>query len=490
MRSITGWTLLLLIWAWAGLAAAQGLRIVELRVGGEVVTGEHEFRAWLPPRGEAARLKLAREARLEVGVEIEVPLRTVLVLESAANSRLELAPGTRFRANAIGPRGEWYALLAGRVAIHVRQSLDFFNVDFARFVARVRGTEFTLDTGTDNITDTAAPATATVQRGEVVILREVPTQLGELATVPMLATDRLRASAVEVPARLVLPQSEAVRRYGTPADAITAYEADLERAQRSNDADAEYAALNNLALTQIVLGQLESARARLERLLALAGPLGDLPWSARALNNLAAVHMRSQRWTEARSTLEAALNINRSLAPPAGARRLAQNLGNLAIVLRHLGQRDAARDAAEQSLAAYRHLPGENAAGMASNLETLGHLEAVGSGAAIDHHQQALALRRQVHGDRPHPETASSHLNLGSSLCAAARLDEAFVQLDAAGAMRLALRVPPPDAELARTYEAQAACWARAAAAGRAGAQARAVELLRQAREERAPKRP
>jgi tetratricopeptide (TPR) repeat protein len=169
----------------------------------------------------------------------------------------------------------------------------------------------------------------------------------------------------------------------------------------------------------------------------------------------------------------------------ASARRMAQNEGNLGIVLRHLKDTQAARAAIERSLALYRSLPGDESAGIARDLETLGHLDP-DPDHAIEWHGQALALRIKLYGDKPHPDVASSYVNLGSARCAAAPNDQALRDLDKALEMRLALRSPPVDDDLVGAYKALAACWARLAGMGREGAQARAAEYLRLANEESA----
>ncbi|HJY79358.1 MAG TPA: tetratricopeptide repeat protein [Burkholderiales bacterium] len=462
-------------------AGGQGLVVEELRVDGKRVERTTVV-VMRPAPDQAAQLTLVAKARFEPGFEIEVPARTVIVIRSEKDNLIELVGGTRFRVEATSERGEWYSLLAGSIAVRVRNALDFFNVEFDPFVARVRGTDFTLEVGADR------NAAATVREGTVSILREVPTQLGDRAQpVPMLETERVAATAGDGARRFDLSRDQPLRRYNAPEEALNTYKSELERAESAGDPDAAYAALNNMGLTEIALGRPEDARADFERLLTLASTRGDVPWRARALNNLAGAQMRGQQWAAARTTLEAALAVNRSMAPAASARRMAQNEGNLGIVLRHLGEREGARAASDRSLALYRTLPGDQSAGIARNLENLGHLDPA---SAIDLHKQALDLRAKLYGDQPNAETASSHGNLGSALCLAGRPDEGLAELDVALKMRLALRTPTADPDLAAAYEALADCWARAASTGRPYAGDKAVEYVRRAKEERARGQP
>jgi tetratricopeptide (TPR) repeat protein len=457
-------------------AAADSVHVVALRVDGATVKTTAVRIVQAAP-GQPTELQLAEGGSLEGGIEIQVPERTVVVVKSDRDNVIELAAGTRFRVETTSARGEWYTLIAGSVAVQVRDALDFFNIDFDRFVARVRGTDFTLEV------DAARKATATVRAGSLSVLREVPTQLSAgTAPLPMLAAERAVVGTAERAQRIELPPVEPVRRYAAPQAALAAYQRNLDSATRSNDPDALYSALNNCGLTEIVMGRLDHARFYLERLLRLATERGDDPWRARALNNLAAIAMRNKQWTTARQALETALAINRAPGSGASARRTAQDEGNLGIVLRHLGDREGARAATLRSLELYRSLPNDQSAGIARDLENLAHLDPQN---AIDLHTQARDLRLKTFGERPHPETASSYVNLGSALCGTGRIDEALKQLDQGLQMRVALRVPSADPELVGAYEALAACWARAAGEGWPGAADKAANYVRLAKIER-----
>jgi tetratricopeptide (TPR) repeat protein len=482
-QGVGGWAALLGVCATlpicfvAAHALAQdiGVQIVSIRVAGQPRTEPLELIQVVPPRGELRPLRLRVSERLAAGVEIEVPERTVMVLESATGNRIELAAGTRFRVESVSGRGEWYSLLAGRATMIVRNALSFYNVEFERFVARVRGTEFTLALNGRN------EAEARVASGTISVIREQPTQIGDGFPVQaMLVSERVDARNRPV-ARW--PREEPAQRYADPSSAVKAYLLELARAENDADYDAIMSGLNNLGLSEIAAGNDAAARVHFERLLKRAEDREDEPWRARALNNLGAAHVRAEHWLEARQALEAALAINRALAPASGARRIAQNEGNLGVVLRRLGDFEAARAATLRSMKLYRDLAGnDDSPGIASNLESLGHLE---RDRAIELHGQALAMRQRLYGDLPHPETASSYANLGSALCDAGRIDEGLAQLDAALAIRLKRRSTLPDRDLVRVYESLSACWARAASEDRPGAAEQAVLFLRHARQER-----
>jgi hypothetical protein len=459
----------LAVWlaVWALPAAAQsGMRVVAIRVAGQAQVQPVDVFLVLPPRGERRALSIVAGGTLASGTEIEVPARTVIELESPAGNRSELAPGTRFRVESVSARGEWYTLSAGRVFMRVRDALNFYNVDFERFVARVRGTEFTLSL------DEPGQALAVVQEGTVSVMREQAVDWGDGSTpANVLVTEKIQAGQRSSAA---WPRTEAVLRHASPQAAMARYRADLADAEARQDVDATFAALNNLGLGEMAAGQHETARAHFQRLLTLADAGGDDPWRARALNNLAAAHMRAQRWPEARDALLAALQVNRALGSEATARRIAQNEGNLGVVWRQLRDPAQALAATQRSQALYRAIDGDtDSPGVASNLDNLGHLEPA---RAIDWHGQALAMRQRLHGAAPHAETALSHANLGNALCLAGRTDEGVAQLDAALAMNQARQAL---AKQARNHSALAACWLMAVRAGRPGAMEKAEFHLR-----------
>jgi tetratricopeptide (TPR) repeat protein len=423
---------------------------------------------------------LARGSRLSAGIEIEVPARTVIVLRSDLGNETTLSPNARFRVESTTADGESYSLLAGRLTMRVVKALNFFNVDFGTFVARVRGTEFEI------VLLDARSAKASVQHGTVSVTREIPTQLGDgKPFLPMLANERLQA---DERAFAIWSGSEAARRYASPEAAAEVYRTNLKAAEEQHDFDATEAALNNLGLTEMAAGRPAQARDLFKQLLDHATMRGDTPWRARALNNMAAADIKLGDWSQARMFLEAALTANQELAPVGNARRIAENEGNLGVVLRRLGELDKARAAIQRSIASYRSVDGPgDSAGIADDLDTLGLIERADPDKAVVALSQALEMRKRLHGEANHPETAGSLGNLGSVLCTQGRIKDGLGYLDAALKMRLALRARHPDLDLARAYESLAECWAHGAAAGWPEAAYRASGYMAEAKAERSP---
>lgn len=461
-------------------AQGNGMVLVSIRVTGQESPQSVELHPIVPPPDTPPTLTLALGGRLPPGIAIEVPPKTVIILKSDGGNKFELHPGSRFRVDSTTTDGESYTLLVGRLSMQVVKALNFFNVDFGPFIARVRGTEFEIALADDR------SAQASVQRGVVSVTREVPTQLGDGAPIlPMLANERLQAGDR---ASAHWPASEAAQRYANPAAAAEVYRANLAAAEREYDFDATEAALNNLGLTEMAAGRPAQARTLFHKLLDLATERGDAPWRARALNNLAAANIKLGDWPEARTSLQAALALNRALAPVGNARRIAQNEGNLGVVWRRLGDLEQARAATVRSIAMYRSVDGSgDSAGVADDLDTLGLIDKATPDKALDELTQALDMRRRLYRDATHPDVAGSHGNLGNALCDQGRIKEALWHLDQALMMRLALRAPRPDADLVRAYESLAACWAQASAAGWPEAADKASAYMAKAKAERSP---
>ncbi|HTE14639.1 MAG TPA: hypothetical protein VK642_06145, partial [Burkholderiales bacterium] len=77
---------------------AQALRVVEVRVEARVVDTAVSILQFVPPQRTPAPLQVQAGQTLTDGVEIGVPARTVVVLQTANGNRVELAPDTRFTA--------------------------------------------------------------------------------------------------------------------------------------------------------------------------------------------------------------------------------------------------------------------------------------------------------------------------------------------------------------------------------------------------------
>ncbi len=510
-HGLTGCLALLLFCA-SAMAAAQALRVVQVRVEGKAVDVAVEIQQLVPPRREPVPLQVQAGQTLTDGIEIAVPARTVVVLQSANGNRIELAPDTRFTAH-VNSNGEIHTVQGGRARFDVQRALSFFNVDFNRFVALVRGTEFEVEAGA------GGEGAAVVQQGRIAVLREVPTLMQDSGRqLDMLEQQVLDAHSDP---RQQWPAVEAVRRYARNDEAMAQYNRDLAGATQRNDRDGQMTALNNLGLTWLARGDPGEAQKYLQRMLGMAQAAQDDPWRARALNNLGAAALEQGDLKGALRHLDDALGVNRALQPDAAQRRIAQVEGNLGLAWRRLGDTARARDYTERSLQANRQLAGgRDSAAVANNLESLGAIES-DPVKALQYQRQALQMRERLYGDTPHPALASSYINLGflatranddraaadyygravavrdklfarqnhpqlaealvrhgAALCRSGDTTGGLAQCERALAMRLALSKGPVDAAVVDGYRQVAACWAVAAGQGQDGAREKMAEAL------------
>ncbi len=509
----------------AGSAGAQALRIVEVRVQGLAASAPVVITQFVPPQRNPVPLPVRSGQELAEGVEIGVPARVVLVLITANGNRIELNPDSRYTAQRVGATGEQHQVLEGSARFNVERALSFFNVEFNRFVALVRGTTFEVQ---------ALPSgagAAQVQSGRVAVQRDVPTLMADtVRAVDMVEHEQLDAQTKPAQA---WPAQEPLRRYRHSSEALALYSAERRAAQDAGDRDRQLAALNNIGLTWLARGIPNEATSVFNQMLALAQGARDEPWRARALNNLGAAALEAGNDKAAVEHLQAALASNGTLVPQTTQRRTAQIWGNFGLAWRRLGDLPKAREATQTSLDAHRTLAaGADSAAVARNLEALGQLEATPA-AAVPWHQQALAMRQRLYGDAPHPELANSYINLGvsaaragddaaasahyaqavalrerllggaphahlaqalaalgSALCRGGDTAAGLAPLERALAMRQALNPAPRDKDVAESLRQIAACWASAAGRGETGAQQRMTQALQRARAFEAPPRP
>jgi tetratricopeptide (TPR) repeat protein len=494
-------------------AAAQALRVVEVRVEGKAVQSAVAITQFVPPQRTPAALQVQAGQALADGSEIGVPARTVVVLQSGNGNRIELAPDTRFTAR-VSSGGEVHTVLGGNARFDVQRPLSFFNVEFNRFVALVRGTAFAVTAGA------GGEGAADVTQGRIAVQREIPTLMQDTGRqVEMLEQELLDA---QTRPRQDWPAIEALRRYSHSEEALTLYTNNLKQAEQDKDRDGQMAALNNMGLTWLARGRGDQAQVYFRRMLTMAQGLKDDPWRARALNNLGAAALEQGDLKGAVNQLEGALSVNRALEARAAQRRIAQVEGNLGLAWRRLGDAGKAREYTERSLQANQQLAeGRDSAAVARNLEALGNIES-DPAKAVQFQRQALQMRERLYGDTPHPDLASSHINLGvlatragddraaadhygralalreklfaqpshpqlaealvrhgSALCRSGDIAAGLPQTERALAMRQTLSKGPVDADVVDAYRQVAACWARADGLGQYDAKQRMAEVLR-----------
>jgi len=137
---------------------------------------------------------------------------------------------------------------------------------------------------------------------------------------------------------------------GALDSALKHYEESLSIAQEAGNPLAEVQALNGVANTLCELHHLDEAREMYEQVGRLGKKLGPFAGivEAASLNNVGLAHWKAERFAESRASFEQAVQATAEMRAPA---QLAESQGNLARVLRKLGEHDRARELGTASLA-------------------------------------------------------------------------------------------------------------------------------------------
>ncbi len=193
------------------------------------------------------------------------------------------------------------------------------------------------------------------------------------------------------------------------AERVNALQAGLVAVRALEDRDNEGAFLYNLGNAYSDLGQADQAIEFDEQSLVIAREVGDRQGEGIGLGELGNVYSALGQWERAVEYYNRALAIAREICAASTqgsqewtAARLSEGnqLGNIGLAYRALGQVERAIEYHEQALAVYRKF-GDQRRGEAHQLGNLGNalheLEQVER--AIKYHEQALAIAREI-GDR------------------------------------------------------------------------------------------
>ena len=445
-----------LLAALAARAQAQGMTVLELRLAGVKVAQVADVGVKPPGAADRAATVLIAGTALAQGTELLLPARVEVVLQSQpAGVLITLSPGSRYKVHSVQAQGQVHELVSGFMQVAVLRQLDFFNVQFDRFFALVKGTEFSLAAA-----DEQAP-TATLHSGRLRVESPQRALIGPGVVSEGLAQiDALHSGTAARWAAGTDPAS-AERRFADAASAEAFYSARLDQARSTGDDDELLAALNDLGRVRVDIGKPAQAAAQFTEGRDKALALRDLPWLARMLNNLGAAELARQRTAQALDLVQQALALNLRLYPDGASLRVAGNYNNLGLALRRLDQPAQAEQAFEQALAVHHRLLRPARKGTrAGVLQNLGNLLVGGSTQAplcapvasvapdreaararvergLAHLQEALVLNQAEAEARGDAELARTHINLGVAYLRLCQLPEAETQMRAALALRL-----------------------------------------------------
>ena len=298
----------LLVFATAALAASS-VTVERIEVDGKAVAQLANV-SMLATGSEAPVVQsLSEKDTVAERMQIIVPARTVITLKSGNSNTITLQPGSRFTVRHVGDDGESYTLDDGSVSFDVVKALDFFNVNYRKFLAIVKGTKFSVEVEPEK------EIRFSVTEGTVVVEREVKVlikQSGEEErTTEITAQDTIKAGNKDF-VKCQLSVDEYLKRFDTFKGAEEYFRKQLEDAENTREAHRIALALNYLAGVFLETAKPRAAEAILERALALSRD--DTPLQAASLYMLGAMHNHLQSKSRARTYFERALALYRSVA--------------------------------------------------------------------------------------------------------------------------------------------------------------------------------
>jgi hypothetical protein len=226
-------------------AALASVIVEQVRVAGkDLGAAPVQVALILPERDKAETRAFKRGDELRPGSVVIVPGKTVLVLKTDNGNQITLDPGTRYKVNAATAGGESYGVLAGFAKFEVVRSLGFFNVNYRRFVAVVRGTEFTV------AVDPGREIRFELIVGRLLVERPVKLRILEENRVAELAASELLQEGGKTRAAYRLDVDEYLREFRTLRDAEQYYRQQLEQDEKSGDYERVQDGLNALMATR------------------------------------------------------------------------------------------------------------------------------------------------------------------------------------------------------------------------------------------------
>lgn len=460
---------------------------------------------------------------LAEGTIVEAPgrPRMRLVLVTRNGNRITLQPGARLRIDVAGDRGERFSQLLGETRFAVTKALSFFEVAHEKFLAAVKGTEFSVTVDED-----ASEIRYGWVRGEVVVEHEVIVSVAkgggraddrdddEDDADETAYVEREVLSEARQELRYRLGPREYLKTFKTFRDAEQYFRDQLALDEKSGDRRQVQLGLMNLGTILERIGKPKAALNVLTRALELARANGNerqeaillrrLGFTYRALNDYPNSVLMHRRWLEimerrggadtlavaraytalgrtagaggdARAWVEAverAMAIHRRIDPAEERQSTAAGYKNLGDARWAAGDRDKALQAYASSLEIKRKLAPERGSGpLANTLRDLGlrYAELKDFARADDYLGRALQMRIAVLGE-PSPPVAKSLEDLGVSALMAGDTARALEWFGRALAMRQQLYPAGVHRSVVMTYRLMAG------AAGAAGDTAAAAK--------------
>ena len=387
-----------LIFSTAALAAA-GVIVERIQIDGKAVAQLANVSMLATGSEVPVVQSLSEKNTVAERMQIIVPARTVITLKSSNGNTITLQPGSRFTVRHVGEDGESYTLDDGSVSFDVVKALNFFNVNYRKFLAIVKGTKFSVEVEPEKEIRFA------VTEGTVVVEREVKVSISEPREEEIVALLTLR-NTIEAGRKdgvtYRLSVDEYFQRFKTLKAAEDFFRRQLETDETVGGVQRLYDSLVSLGNVLHRIGKSSEALTVFSRALTLA--VADDTRHANSLSGIAAAHLSMGHASIALELYQQADLILQRVDAGSCAVCRAQAVNGTASAHLALGQYHLALSKFEQALAAVNQSTGESATeavltseiGIALASRALGQLHR-----SIEFHRRAIATIEASYRNKP-----------------------------------------------------------------------------------------
>jgi tetratricopeptide (TPR) repeat protein len=398
-------------------AWAQGLTVAAITVDGKAAQSVAGVVVRIAGAVSGERQILNTRQAIAPGTELMPPRGARITLQSSNGNIIILFPGARFLAGVVTGRGEAHQPLGGRIDFQVRKALDYFNIQYDRITASVKGTHYSV------VIDPARSLMLSVTQGVVEVERQVYIRFAALAAD---STAEAQSRGIRLAEELKAGQSktyalnvsEYLAEFKNFGEAETYFRNAFGAAQGGNDRRLTLRAVFNLIETYWRVGKPRSMLELEGKCIEVAQALSARDSEAACLRLAGVAYYELAEYRRAIAYFEKSLAMNERLYPGRDRPAIAMTLNNLGIAYSGLGEYRTAIEYHEKSLAMRSRLyAGRDHPEIAGSLSLLGiACDARGEyRKAIAYHQKALAMRERVFGGQDHPATAQSLRNLANA---------------------------------------------------------------------------
>ena len=291
-------------------AAGVALTVIGIEIEGHDAGNNGIEVALIAPGQEKAENRLIRKgSTFDQGAEIIVPARTVLLLQSVNGNQIRLQPGSHFRINVASSEGERYSLGLGKALFRVSNALNFFNVDYQKFLAIVHGTEFEM------AVEPQKEISFNLMEGRLLMQREVNVKLLQENKEAKVIESEILSKETKSIVSYRLDVDEYLKEFKNFKDAEEYFRQQLEADEKSGNYQRVQEGLNALGIMLDTVGKPGPALVYYNRALQAADDHHDDEWVNCLLINIGVAYYGLGEYQKAIGYYEKALAMDFKLYP-------------------------------------------------------------------------------------------------------------------------------------------------------------------------------